>query len=89
MNKQDFVNLVNVSGGTIKESRKVVGWMFNAIQSCLDNGEDVRIQDVCTISVIKKKARRGRNPQTGEAINIPAKKTLKIKVHPEMLRRLN
>lgn len=89
MNKQSFVNLVNVSDITIKKSRDVVDWIFNAIQNSLDKGENIRIQGVGTISVIKRKARRGRNLQTGEAINIPAKRTLKIKPCAEMLRRLN
>ena len=37
-----------------------------------------------TFSVVKRKAREGRNPQTGKAIKIPAKKVVKFKAGAEL-----
>ncbi len=45
----------------------------------LDAGNSVRIEDVCTIDVVQREARTGRNPKTGEALQIPAKRVVHIK----------
>jgi DNA-binding protein HU-beta len=48
------------------------------MSDCLTRGEKVTLMGFGTLRVIKRKARVGRNPQTGESINIPAKKVPKF-----------
>ena len=45
----------------------------------LINGESLLIPGIGTFSVIQKAARLGRNPKTGDTVEIPAKKTVKFK----------
>ena len=50
-----------------------------AIADSLGRGEKVTLVGFGTFDVLEKKARQGRNPQTGEALNIPAKKVPRFK----------
>lgn len=53
--------------------------VFEVITETLAKGEDVRIIGFGNFAVTERSARTGRNPQTGEAIEIPASKTPKFK----------
>ena len=53
--------------------------MFDAISGALSSGGDVRIVGFGTFSVVNRKATTGRNPRTGQAIQIPASKQPKFK----------
>ena len=49
------------------------------IKSALKKNQSVTLIGFGTFSTVKRKARKGRNPQTGRSINIPAKKVPKFK----------
>ena len=49
------------------------------MSTTLRKGDRVALAGFGTLSVVRRKARRGRNPQTGRPINIPAKKVAKFK----------
>ena len=51
---------------------KYIDAVFDAITSALKKGDDVRLVGFGTFSAAKRKAREGRNPRTGETIQIPA-----------------
>jgi len=51
---------------------------LSAISDALGKGEKVTLVGFGTFSVLKRKARRGRNPQTGKTLQIPAKKVPKF-----------
>lgn len=78
--KAEIVDAV-VSQGAAKCKAKDI---YRAIGDCLfqalARGDDINLFGLATISVVERKARTGRNPQTGESVQIPAKKALKIKL---------
>lgn len=67
------------TGLTRKESMAVVDCLFEIIKDDLKNGNDVRISGFGKWTVKSKKARKGRNPQTGESIIIDARKVVTFK----------
>jgi DNA-binding protein HU-beta len=80
MNKNDLVSAVASSTGMSKaDSAKAVEGVFDAISGALSSGGDVRIVGFGTFSVVNRKATTGRNPRTGQAIQIPASKQPKFK----------
>lgn len=80
-NKNDLINEVSERTGlTKKASREAVGAITSAITDCLARGEKVTLVGFGSFKVRKRKSRRGRNPQTGKEIQIPAKKVPKFKV---------
>ena len=80
MNKNDLVSAVASSTGMSKaDSTKAVEGVFDAISGTLSSGGDVRIVGFGTFSVANRKATTGRNPRTGQAIQIPASRQPKFK----------
>lgn len=65
---------------TKKDASKVLDVTLNAIKATLKKGQKVILVGFGTFSVSKRKARNGRNPKTGEVINIAAKRTPKFTV---------
>jgi len=79
MNKAELIEEVaGETGLTKRTSGKAVDAVVSVISDCLTRGEKVTLVGFGTLRVTKKKARLGRNPQTGESINIPAKKVPKF-----------
>ncbi|MEK7565473.1 MAG: HU family DNA-binding protein [Patescibacteria group bacterium] len=76
MTKQDLIDLVAKKASlTNKAARESVQAMLDAIRDALKRGEKVVVTGFGTFSVRARAARKGRNPQTGAEINIPARKT--------------
>ena len=65
-----------------KECLEVVEELFELIKSTLETGESVKLTGFGTFMVKEKSARRGRNPQTGEAMEITSRKVLTFKPSP-------
>ena len=84
MNKTELVNVVaEKTGATKKDSKELVDVVFGAIQDALvEGGTDtkVTITGFGTFKNVKRKARKGRNPQSGEEIKIPAKNAVTFSV---------
>ena len=74
MNKAQLIDEVANVTCTKKEAVLAVDATFAAIQKTLKKGDAVALVGFGTFGVSKRKARKGRNPQTGEAIKIAAKK---------------
>ncbi len=80
MNKNDLVaNVADASGLSKADAAKAVDATFDAISSALSGGGEVRLVGFGTFSVAQRRASTGRNPRTGEAIQIPASKQPKFK----------
>ena len=79
MNKQDLVQEVAAQTGITK---RVAGEIINAITDtvtdALARGEKVTLVGFGTFRVVSRKARTGRNPQTGASIQIPAREVPKF-----------
>lgn len=80
MNKAELIDKVAQSAELNKASAtRVVEAMFDSITNALRQGDTVNIVGFGTFSVSQRAARTGRNPRTGETINIAASKTPKFK----------
>tara|TARA_A100001037_G_scaffold147379_3_gene133069 strand:+ start:138 stop:410 length:273 start_codon:yes stop_codon:yes gene_type:complete len=80
VNKNDLVaNVANDSGLSKADSAKAVDSVFDTISKALSGGSDVRLVGFGTFSVAQRRASEGRNPRTGERIQIPASKQPKFK----------
>ncbi len=80
MNKNDLVSAVAGSSGLSKaDSARAVDSVFDSITAALAGGSEVRLVGFGTFSVVQRKASMGRNPRTGEPIQIPASKQPKFK----------
>jgi DNA-binding protein HU-beta len=73
MNKNEFVDRVaDLADMTKAEAGRAVDAVFDAITEALKKNDDVRLVGFGTFSVSKRAAREGRNPRTGETIQIKA-----------------
>ena len=80
MNKNDLIGSVaDASGLTRSDATKAVEGVFDAITSSLKKGDEVRLVGFGTFSVAKRKASTGRNPRTGEPMQIAASNQPKFK----------
>jgi DNA-binding protein HU-beta len=79
MNKTDLANTVAKKVGIPKsKAEAAIDSIFTAIGDTLKKGDKAAFVGFGTFSVAKRKARIGRNPQTGKEIKIPAKKVVKF-----------
>ena len=80
MTKADIFEKVQAGiGMTKKESAEMVEAVFSIMKSTLESGESLKISGFGSFLVKQKADRRGRNPQTGEAITIEARRILTFK----------
>ncbi len=90
MNKNDLVDAVATSTGLSKsDGANAVDSMLNSIAGALKDGIEVRLPGFGTFSVRQRKASEGRNPRTGESIQIPASKLPKFKAGKILKEALN
>lgn len=81
MNKFDFINLLAEKHDMSKaEADRVMNTILDAVTDTLVKGDKVSLTGFCTITAVDRAARTGRNPATGESIQIPAKRAVKFKV---------
>ena len=78
MNKMDLVNEVAKAMNTKKEAQIAVDQVFSTITKALKKKDTVTLVGFGTFKVNRRKARMGRNPQTGEEIKIKAKNVPKF-----------
>ncbi len=75
MNKRELIErIAEESGVPTSEAHKYVEALERVVTEALKKGEEVRITGFGKFSVRERKAREGRNPQTGEKIKIAAQR---------------
>jgi DNA-binding protein HU-beta len=80
MNKGELIDFIAEDVGISKAlSGKLLDVTMDVVTKALKKGNRVALAGFGTFSVAKRKARTGRNPQTGSAIKIPAKKVARFK----------
>ena len=80
MNKAELIDKVAEATEMNKASAtRAVEAVFDAITQALKNGDTISLVGFGTFSVGDRAARSGRNPRTGETINIPASKNPRVK----------
>ncbi len=90
MNKGDLINKVAESTGLTKtQSTSAVNAVLDAVSGSLTKGDKVTLIGFGTFSVARREARTGRNPQTGKAIKIAAKSSVKFKAGKELTDSVN
>jgi len=90
VNKNDLVAAVASSSGLSKaDASKAVEATLGSITNALKGGGEVRLVGFGTFSVTNRAASEGRNPRTGEAVEVPGKKVPFFKAGKEMRERLN
>ena len=90
MNKNDLVAAVASSTGLSKtDSANAVESTLDSIAGALKGGNEVRLVGFGTFSVAHRQASEGRNPRTGERIQIPASKQPKFKAGKSLTDAVN
>lgn len=80
MNKADLVaRIAQEAEITRRQAEKALTALLNGVQEALSSGDSVTLVGFGTFSVMSRSARKGRNPQTGREIFIPASKTPKFR----------
>ena len=80
MTKADIVETIYERAGfSKKESAELVETIFEVIKEALVKGEKVKFSGFGNFIVREKNARKGRNPQTGEEIQLAARRVLTFK----------
>lgn len=72
-----------------KRVEQAVDVIFEEISAALERGDRVELRGFGAFSVRQRDARRGRNPRTGETVNVPAKRVPFFKAGKELRMRIN
>lgn len=90
MNKNDLIAAVAESAGVSKaDASNAVDGVFEAIADTLKSGGEVRLTGFGSFSVAERAAKTGRNPRTGETIQISASKQPKFKAGKALKNAVN
>jgi integration host factor subunit alpha len=90
MTKIDIIQEVYEKlGFSKKDAAKIVESVFDIMKESLAGGEKIKISGFGNFAVKEKKSRRGRNPQTGDEIEISARKVLTFKSSQVLRKILN
>ncbi len=85
MNKAELIDAIAADAGLTKaDAKKALDAFVGATTKALKKGDRVALVGFGSFSVSKREARKGRNPQTGKEITIPAKKVVKFKAGAEL-----
>ena len=85
MNKAELIDAIASGAGLTKaDAKKALDAFIGATTKALKKGDRVSLVGFGSFSVSKREARKGRNPQTGKEITIPAKKVVKFKAGAEL-----
>jgi DNA-binding protein HU-beta len=90
MNKAELIDSIASEAKISKaDAGRAIDGFINATTKALKKGDRVALVGFGSFSVAKRSARTGRNPQTGKAIKISAKKVAKFKAGAELKKTVN
>ncbi|OSM06153.1 integration host factor subunit alpha [Magnetofaba australis] len=90
MTKADIVQSVYQRiGVSKKESADIVEGVFEAIRTSLEDGDPVKISGFGNFNMRAKRPRQGRNPKTGDEVEISARKVVTFKASQILLNKVN
>jgi integration host factor subunit alpha len=90
MNKKGIIEAIHEKVGFSKrETKALVDGAFELLKTALDNGEPVMVSAFGKFSVQHRKARKGRNPRTGESTTIPARNVVTFKASRVLKEQIN
>ncbi len=90
MNKGELIERIAKDAKLSKtQATKALNSALNGVQATLKKGDKVTLVGFGTFSVGKRKARTGRNPQTGASLKIPARKVAKFSPGADLKKAVN
>jgi len=90
MRKDELIGLVSESASITKKSAgEAINALFEALASALEKSESIALPGFGSFKVVKRSAREGRNPSTGEKIRIGASKGIKFTPAAALKDRVN
>lgn len=90
MNKNELIAAVADKTSLSKnDATTAVEGVFDVITAALKEGDEVRVVGFGTFVVTQRKAGKGRNPQTGQEIDIPASKAPKFRAGKQLKEAVN
>ncbi len=90
MTKADIIEGVYEKVGfSKKESAEIVELVFDTVKETLERGDKIKISGFGNFQVRHKKTRMGRNPQSGQPIQIPARRVLTFRPSQVLKSALN
>lgn len=90
MNKGELINQIAQDANLTKaQATDALNSFIEATAKSLNSGDKLTLVGFGTFSVSERSARKGRNPQTGKEINIPARKVVKFKAGKDLTDNIN
>ena len=90
MKKVELVEAVATNAGLTKaDALRAIDATFDAITEVLKKGDKITLIGFGTFGVSKREARTGRNPQTGAAVEIPARNAVTFKAGSQLKNEIN
>ncbi|WP_447978276.1 integration host factor subunit beta [Candidatus Nitrospira bockiana] len=91
MTKSDLIEAVSLQVTTLTKAQaeRVVNLMFDTIRDALHKGDKVEIRGFGSFRLRARRSKEGRNPKTGQAVSVPAKKVPFFKAGKELKEQLN
>jgi len=90
MNKIDLIHTINTTNGLSKiEAKKIINLFFDQMANTLEKGDRVEIRGLCSFYVKNYEGYTGRNPKTGETVEIAPKKLPFFKCGKGLRERIN
>lgn len=74
---------------TLKQTEIVIETVFDSIKEALKKGEKIEIRGFGNFRLKERKARKARNPKTGESVDVPEKMAVRFKAGKELKESLN
>lgn len=90
MTKSEFVDRFSRKNGISKnEAEKILNAILDSIEDALAQDGKIVLKSFGVLDVVERKAREGRNPATGEAVQIPAQKSVRFRAGEILKKALN
>lgn len=90
--KQAFVSEISKKIKQEKQEVKVetiIDAFLESLEMFLTNNEKITFQGLFSLDIVKRSARKGKNPRNGEEIFIPERKTISFKLSPHLKAKIN
>jgi nucleoid DNA-binding protein len=81
--------VAGVEGISVSKAKQIIGTVFDEIGDALRGGDEVNLGGFGKFKALKQDARTGRNPATGESIDIPAKTVPKFSAAAALKEKVN
>lgn len=90
MTQEELVRFIAADNDlSISQARHLLNSLLSKVVRILHHGEHLALPALGSFRVVTRKARQGRNPKTGEALKIPARRTVRFRPSRQLRHLLN